>query len=64
MTYLRQLHAQIGGGLSFEEWVDKLRQAALLYGTSSQGKAKVSQPALPPKVTYYGGVTGYRRVNQ
>jgi hypothetical protein len=62
LAYLHQLHNQLGGGISFEEWTDKLRQAAVLYGTSSQKSASVSQPEAPPKVTYYGGATGYRRI--
>lgn len=51
--YLRALHAEVGGGLSFEEWLAALRRIWIKRGSqSASGFRSVGKPKAPPRPRY------------
>ena len=58
-AYLRKLHAELGGGLSFEDWLSALRVGWMASGTA--GRISVSKVPAPPKPRYENVTRGIRR---
>jgi len=60
LAYLRKLHAEIGGGLPFEQWLSMLQAMAQRHGGDRVYTRRREVPS-PPKVRYEKTVRGIRR---
>jgi hypothetical protein len=62
LAYLQKLHAELGGAVSFEAWLDALKMGyAALSGGSSYGGARVPTLKPAPTPTYANVTRGIRR---
>jgi sulfur relay (sulfurtransferase) DsrC/TusE family protein len=62
LTYLQKLHAQVGEGMSFEAWLEALKKAWLSsQGRSSGGGFQGASEPKPNRVSYSGGMSGFRK---
>jgi len=61
-AYLRKLHAELGAGLSFEDWLTALQAGWSSLGTrGSTGNLKVGTVRQPPRPRYERTARGIRR---
>ena len=60
MAYLQKLHAELGGSLSFEAWLDALKMGYASLGRSNYSRSAGS-PKAAPRPQYANVTRGIRR---